>query len=110
MAFTKASASNEDAIRSCLKGLQNVMGRDRPCTHDPDRPEGGRILHPTDPSQVSRSISSPGAQKSNNLRLKIFSHYLLHTLNSNNQILNANIQIIKTPLTPSLSPQGRGEG
>jgi len=74
MAFTEASASNEDAIRSRLKRLQDVMGRYRPCTHDPDRPDGGRVLHSTDPSQVSCSISSPGAQEGNHLRLKIIRH------------------------------------
>ena len=88
MTFAKTSASHKDAVGPCLQGLQHVMGRYRPGTHNPNDPDRRRILHSTDPSQVSGSISSPGAQKSNDLGLKIFSHYLLHRLNSNNQIPN----------------------
>jgi hypothetical protein len=91
MTFADASAGNKDAIRTCLQGLQDIMRRDRPCTHDPDRPHGRRILHSTDPSQVSRGVSSPRAQKSNNPRLKIIRHE-------------------KLPPSPSLPLEGGGEG
>jgi hypothetical protein len=50
--------------------------RDRPGAHHPDDTDRGRILHSTDPSQVSGSISSPGTQESNDLGLKLFRHYL----------------------------------
>jgi hypothetical protein len=50
------------------------VGRDRSSTHDPNRPDRCGILHSTDPSQVSCGISSPRAQESNNLRLKIIRH------------------------------------
>ena len=88
MTFAETSASHKDAVGPCLQGLQHVMGRYRPGTHNPNDPDRRRILHSTDPSQVSGGISSPGAQKSNDLGLKILSHYLLHRLNSNNQIPN----------------------
>src|SRR4030042_6372153 len=66
MTFTKTSAGYKDAIRTRLQGLQDIMGRYRPGTHDPDDSDRSGILHSTDPSQVSGSISSPGTQKSNN--------------------------------------------
>jgi len=74
MTFAKASAGDKDAVRSCLQGLQDVMKRNRSGAHHPDDPDGRRILHSTDPSQVSRSISSPGTQESNDLGLKLLCH------------------------------------
>jgi hypothetical protein len=79
MTFTETSAGYKDAIRPCLQGLQDIMRRYRPGTHHPDDPDRSRILHSTDPSQVSRSISSPGAKESNDLRLKIIRHQKLHS-------------------------------
>jgi hypothetical protein len=78
MTFAETSAGHKDAVSPCLQGLQDIVGRYRPGTHDPNDPDRRRILHSTDPSQVSGSISSPGAQKSNDLRSKLFSHALLH--------------------------------
>jgi hypothetical protein len=77
MTFAETSACHEDAICPCLQGLQDVVGRYCPGTHDPNDPDRRRILHSTDPSQVSGSISSPGAQKSNDLGLKLLHHHLL---------------------------------
>jgi hypothetical protein len=71
MTFAEASAGHKDAVRPCLQGLQDIMGRDRPGAHHPDDPDRGRILHSTDPSQVSGCISSPGTQKSYDFRLKL---------------------------------------
>jgi len=75
MAFAETSARHKDAVRPCLQGLQHVVGRYRPGTHDPNDPDRRRILHSTDPSQVSGSISSPGAQKSDDLRFEILCHF-----------------------------------
>ena len=77
MTFTETAATNKDAIRPCLQGLQDIMRRYRPGAHHPDDPDRCRILHSTDPSQVSRSICSPGAQKCNDLRSEILCHHKL---------------------------------
>ena len=61
MTFTETLASHKDTVGPCLQGLQDVMGRYRPGAHDPNDPDRRRILHSTDPSQVSGSISSPRA-------------------------------------------------
>jgi hypothetical protein len=78
MTFAETSASHKDTIGPGLQRLQDIMRRDRTGTHDSNDPDRRRILHSTDPSQVSGSVSSPGAQKSNDLRLKILRHRLLH--------------------------------
>jgi hypothetical protein len=74
MTFAEASAGDKDAVCTCLQSLQDIVGRDRPGAHDPDDTDRSRILHSTDPSQVGGSISSPGAQESNNFGSKIISH------------------------------------
>ena len=54
------------------------MGGHAPGTHDPDNFYICRVLHTTDPSQVSSGVCSPGAQKTDNLGLKIsVGHYLV---------------------------------
>ena len=78
MTFADASASDKDTVCPSLKRLQHIMRRNGSGAHDPDNPDRRRILHPTDPSQVSGSISSPGAQKSNNFRSKLLCHSLPH--------------------------------
>jgi hypothetical protein len=77
MTFAETSASHKDAVCPCLQGLQDIVGRYRSGTHNPDDPDRRRILHSTDPSQVSGSISSPGTQESNNLGSKLLCHHLL---------------------------------
>jgi hypothetical protein len=89
MALAETSASHKDAVCPCLQSLQDIVGRYRPGTHHPNDSDRRRILHSTDPSQVSGSISSPCAQESNDLRLKIIRHE-------------------KLPSTPHSSPS-RGE-
>jgi hypothetical protein len=64
------------------------MRRYRPGTHHPDDTDRRRILHSTDPSQVSGSISSPGTQESNNLGLKLVCHALLHKCQSSHEVMN----------------------
>ena len=77
MAFAEASASDKDAIRSHLQCLQDIMWGYRPCAHHPNGSDRRRILHSTDPSQVSRGVCSPCAQKGNDRRSKVISHYKL---------------------------------
>ncbi len=48
-----------------------MMGRHAPGTHDPDNTDICRVLHTTDPSQVSSGIRSPGTQKTDNMGFKI---------------------------------------
>ena len=70
MTFAETSAGHKDAIRAGLQSLQDVVRRNRPGAHHPDDPDRRGVLHSTDPSQVSRRIRSPSAQKSNNLGLE----------------------------------------
>jgi len=99
MTFAKTSAGHKDAVRPCLQSLQDVVGRDRPGAHHPDDPDRRRILHSTDPSQVSRSISSPGTQKSNDLWSKL----LCHEISSQNEKRKVQNVKLKTVFIFSLS-------
>jgi len=72
------SPAHKNAVDSLLKRLQHMMGRHAPGTHDPDDPHICRILHTTDPSQVSSGVRSPGAQKSDDLGFKMcVAHWFL---------------------------------
>ena len=71
IAFTQVSAAYENAIHTLLKCPQHMMGGHAPGTHDTDDPDICRVLHTTDPSQVSSGIRSPGAQKTDDMGLKI---------------------------------------
>jgi hypothetical protein len=73
------------------------MGGYRTGAHDPDDSYGRGILHSTDPSQVSGGISSPGAQKSNDLRSEILCHFFTPRISNvkaqmSNQIQSPNIK------------------
>jgi hypothetical protein len=77
MTFADPSAGHKDTVGSSLKSFQHIMRRYRSGAHDPNRPDRCGILHSTDPSQVSRGVSSPRAQECNDLGLKIIRHRLL---------------------------------
>ena len=77
IAFRQMSAAHKDAVNPLLKGPEHVVGRNTARTHHPDDPDIGRILHTTDPSQVSSRVRSPGAKKSNDMRFELFAHWLL---------------------------------
>jgi len=64
------SATHKNAVHSLLKRSQHMMGGHATGTHDPYHPDICRILHSTNPSQVSSGIRSPGAEKSNDMGLK----------------------------------------
>jgi len=57
------SATDKNAVNPLLKGPEHMMRGNAPRAHHPDNPDVGRILHTTDPSQVSSGVRSPGAQK-----------------------------------------------
>ncbi len=71
IAFAQVSATHKNAVHTLLKRPEHMMGRHAPGTHDTDNPDICRVLHTTDPSQVSSGIGSPGAQKTNNMGFKI---------------------------------------
>jgi len=64
------SPAHKNTVRPLMKRLQYMMGRNTPGTHNPDDTDVSRVLHTTDPSQVSGGIRSPGAEKSNDMRFK----------------------------------------
>jgi hypothetical protein len=76
MAFSKVSSAHKDAVHPLLKCSQDMVRRHARRTHDPNHPHVRGILQPTDPSQVSSSVHSPRADKTNDLRLK-FAHFLI---------------------------------
>ncbi len=61
------SATHENAVHALLKRPQHVMGGHTAGTHDPYNPDICRILHTTDPSQVSSGVRSPGTQKGDDM-------------------------------------------
>ncbi len=65
------SATHKDPVNPLLKGAQYMVGRNAPGAHHPDNPDICRILHTTDPSQVSSGIRSPGTQKANDIGFEI---------------------------------------
>jgi hypothetical protein len=66
------SAADKDPIHSFLKGQDDVVRGDASTAHDPNHPDVGRVLQPTDPSQVSSGVCSPGAKKTDDFRFKIW--------------------------------------
>ena len=71
IAFTQASATDKNPIYPALKGEKDMMRRDAATTHNPDGANIRRVLQTTDPSQVSSSICSPGAKKTDHPRFKV---------------------------------------
>jgi len=71
IAVTDVSATHQQAVHSLLEGEQHVVHGYASAAHNPHNPDVGGILEPTDPSQVSSGIGSPGAEKTKHLRLEI---------------------------------------
>jgi len=82
MAIPDVAASHQHSIRSFLKGLQDMVRRNRGRTHDADRPGIGRVLQPTDSGQIRTTVTAPVAQESNDLGIETTStlHFLCHTI------------------------------
>jgi len=64
------SAAHKDAVDTLLECPEHMMGRHATGTHDAYDPDICRILHTTDPSQVSSSIRSPGTEEGDDMGLK----------------------------------------
>ncbi len=70
------SAAHKDTVHPLLKGPEHMVRRNASRTHDPDNTNICRVLHTTDPSQVSSGVCSPGAQKAYDIGFKILiTHY-----------------------------------
>jgi hypothetical protein len=65
------SAAHENAVHPLLECPQHMVGRHAPGAHDTDDPDICRVLHTTDPSQVSSGVCSPGAQKTDDMGFKL---------------------------------------
>jgi len=63
MTFPEVSTNHQNAIGSFIEGANHYIRADHSRTHHPHYPQVGRILHTTDPSQVSSGVCSPSAQK-----------------------------------------------
>ena len=61
MTIPQMSPTYKDPVNSLLKSKQNVVGRNAAGAHYPHCANIRRVLHTTDPSQVSSSVCSPGA-------------------------------------------------
>jgi hypothetical protein len=64
MAIADVSAAHEDPIRTFLKGLEDVMGRDSGGAHHPDVPHVGRILEAAHSGKIGAGVSAPVAKES----------------------------------------------
>ena len=71
IAFTLMSPAHKNAVRPLLKRFEHVMGGYAPGACDPDDTHIGRVLHTTDPSQVSSGIRSPVAQECDDKRFEL---------------------------------------
>jgi hypothetical protein len=71
IAVALVSAADKDPVHTFLEGQDDVMGGDAPTAHDPNHPDVGRVLQPTDPGQVSSGVRSPGAQKADDLGFEV---------------------------------------
>ncbi len=71
MTVPQVSPPYKDPVHTLLKSKQDMV-RGYTCrTHDSHHPYVGRVLQPTDPSQVSSSVRSPRTEKAHNPGLKI---------------------------------------
>jgi len=70
-AIADVSPADENTVDALLEGQQDMVRRDAPSAHDPHDADVRRVLQPTDPSQVSSGVCSPGAQKAEDLGLEV---------------------------------------
>jgi hypothetical protein len=70
------SATHKNTVNSLLKGPEHMVPGNASRAHYPDNTDIGRVLHTTNPSQVSSGVRSPGAQKADDIGFKILiTHY-----------------------------------
>ena len=79
IALIQTATTDEYAILSIQECPENKLQIDSPGTHDADQPDFTCILQSGNSSQVSSSICSPMAHKTENLwcKLKPVAHYKL---------------------------------
>jgi len=65
------SAAHKNTVNALLKSPEHMVRRNASRAHHPDNTDICRVLHTTDPSQVSSGVCSPGAQKADDIGLKI---------------------------------------
>jgi hypothetical protein len=63
MTFAEVSTNHQNTIRSFVQGADHHIRTYHSGTHYSHYPQVRRILHTTDPSQVSSGVCSPRAQK-----------------------------------------------
>ena len=71
MTVTDMSAAYKHAVHPLLESQQNVVWGNAGAAHHPNDPNVGRILQTPDPSQVSSSVRSPGAQEADDFGFEI---------------------------------------
>jgi len=76
MAVTDVSPTHQDPICTALEGAENKMGGYRSRAHDPNGMNVRGILHSAYPGKVSRSISTPVAEKCDNFGFKLIFFHL----------------------------------
>jgi hypothetical protein len=74
MTFSQVSPTQEDTIRPLGEGVDDQVGVHHTGAHDPDDSAVGRILDSRYPGQISAGIGAPVAEKSDDPRLKWFTH------------------------------------
>ncbi len=80
VAITQMTSPHKHPVDTLLKGSQDVVRRHARRTHDANDPNVGRVLHTTDPSQVSSGVCSPSAEKTKHFGFKIAPAHLLSFL------------------------------
>jgi hypothetical protein len=76
MAVSDVSPAHKDAVRSFLKGLQNLVRTDGCGTQGSNGTEVRRILQTADAGKVSAGVRAPVAEKADYSRFKLFcGHY-----------------------------------
>ncbi len=75
MAVSEVSPTDVDTVYALLKRPQDMVRGYARGTHHSDDPDIRRVLHTTDPSQVSSGVCSPGTEKTQYLGFKpAFTH------------------------------------
>jgi hypothetical protein len=74
MTIAGMTARDENSVSAFIESGENIKRRDASGTHDLDRDDIGRILHPGNTGQVASRRGTPFAEKSHDLRFKFLRH------------------------------------
>jgi hypothetical protein len=72
MAVSGMSPGHPHAVRAVSECSQNELGAHPSGAGNSDHPNIGRILHPADPCEISRAVTAPVAQKSDDFRFPVW--------------------------------------